>query len=462
MKKKTTTKKIIFLIVISILSDSKCSISPFIQSFDGSMLITTTYQPVLLRHYRSELCCSPPAPSTGRFFSIGFIPTSILPKSEVPIHSTSLQSNPIQHNPGKMSQFLLRESNIQITMGATSSTHESSTQSSLPTSSTQLSVEENIGIQHQGYLLGSTGLDGLLYIGVRDKELFPSGPCSSIIYESFGERADLNGYSWVTLSDETKLLYWDEFHKKCHWDEAKTPRRGVADGQALSTHTGGSASHSKIASDLKKLWGHDPAHHELLLYTHTKNHDGVTFLVDKAKKIHDDFMERCDRLEAIGEEIDEEKLFYDVVGGHDRKKRLYGFGSYGKRIRSSKGSSEMHREQYEDNNAETKVEIENMKKLVETQREQYEDIQQKYEDVQQKYEDAQKKNVEFQQKNVDVQAKFEQLLAQAMNVINTLSEQKNGKGEDPLWGDVFKQTHLEKSANMKLASGELIGSQPEH
>nr|KAJ0191511.1 hypothetical protein LSAT_V11C800396800 [Lactuca sativa] len=67
----------------------------------------------------------------------------------------------------------------------------------------------------------------------------------------------------------------------------------------------------------KKLWGHDPAHHELFLYTHTKNHDGVTFLVDKAKKIHDDFMERCARLEAIGEEIDEDKLFDDVVGGHD-------------------------------------------------------------------------------------------------------------------------------------------------
>nr|KAJ0190106.1 hypothetical protein LSAT_V11C800447800 [Lactuca sativa] len=130
------------------------------------------------------------------------------------------------------------------TMGATSSTHASSiptssNQSFLPTSSTQSSVptsmqsstpasttsfvptsttncsesvEENVGVQHQEYLLGSTGLDGCLYIEVRDKELFPSGPCSSIIYESFGERADLNGYSWATLSDETKLLYWDEFH----------------------------------------------------------------------------------------------------------------------------------------------------------------------------------------------------------------------------------------------------------
>ncbi|KAL7609598.1 hypothetical protein Lser_V15G14449 [Lactuca serriola] len=88
------------------------------------------------------------------------------------------------------------------TMGATSSTHASSiptssNQSFLPTSSTQSfvptsmqsstpasttssiptstvncseSVEENVGIQHQEYLLGSTGLDGRLYIGVRDKE----------------------------------------------------------------------------------------------------------------------------------------------------------------------------------------------------------------------------------------------------------------------------------------------------
>nr|KAJ0187667.1 hypothetical protein LSAT_V11C900456600 [Lactuca sativa] len=110
--------------------------------------------------------------------------------------------------------------------------------------------------------------------------LFPSGPCSAVIYESFGERADLNGYSWAPSSDETKLLYWDEFHNKTK----KNKRRGVAVGQALSTHTDGSASHSKIASDLKKLRGHDPAHHELFVYTHTKNHDGVTFLVDKAKK----------------------------------------------------------------------------------------------------------------------------------------------------------------------------------
>nr|KAJ0208422.1 hypothetical protein LSAT_V11C500292210 [Lactuca sativa] len=148
------------------------------------------------------------------------------------------------------------------------------------------------------------------------------------------------------------------------------------------------------------------------MVTHTKNHDGVAFLVDKDKKNHDDFMERCDRLEAIGEEIDEDKLFYDIVGEHDRKKRLYGLAHMESAFVLVKDLLKCI----------TKVEIENLKKLVETQREQYEDIQQKYEVVQQIYEDAQKKNVEFQQKNVDVQAKFEQQLAQAINVFNTLSE----------------------------------------
>ncbi|KAI3709757.1 hypothetical protein L2E82_39523 [Cichorium intybus] len=165
----------------------------------------------------------------------------------------------------------------------------------------------------------------------------------------------------------------------------------------------------------KKRWGHDPTHHELFLYTHTKNHDGETFLVDKAKKIHDDFKERCEQLEAIGEEIDDNQLFYDTVGGHDRKKRLYGFGSYGKSIGYSKGSSETYHSSDNNIDKETKEEIEKLKELVETQHEQYEDIHQKYEDVQKKYEDA-------QQKNVDVQEKFEQQLAQAMNVINSLSE----------------------------------------
>ena len=109
-------------------------------------------------------------------------------------------------------------------------------------------------------------------------------------------------------------------------------------------------------------------------------------------------MERRDELEAIGAEIDEDQLFYDVVGGHDRKRRLYGFGLYGKAIPSRKGCSETcYSSDYnaEKESVETKAEIEKLKELVEMQREQS---------------DAKC-------------GKLEQQLAQAMTIINALTDQ---------------------------------------
>lgn len=43
-------------------------------------------------------------------------------------------------------------------------------------------------------------------------------------------------------------------------------------------------------------------------------------------------MSRCADLALRGEEVLESELFYTAVGGHDRKKRVYGLGSYGKSI----------------------------------------------------------------------------------------------------------------------------------
>lgn len=36
----------------------------------------------------------------------------------------------------------------------------------------------------------------------------------------------------------------------------------------------------------KRKLGCDPAHSKLFLYTHTKNHDGVTFTNEKDRQIH--------------------------------------------------------------------------------------------------------------------------------------------------------------------------------
>ncbi|XP_023749718.1 uncharacterized protein LOC111898000 [Lactuca sativa] len=169
--------------------------------------------------------------------------------------------------------------------------------------------------------------------------LMPSGPCAHFISQSFKQRVDPEGYAWGKVSKEMCELYWEEFQKKCCWDETidslvrqawarkaaesyeeyklkseknkKNRRNGVADGVAKPTYNAGSASHLKIASDLKRKLGRDPSHSELFLYIHTKNDDGAAYT------------EKQEELEAESVEFEEDKLFYAVVGGHDKKKTLW-------------------------------------------------------------------------------------------------------------------------------------------
>ncbi|KAL4592906.1 hypothetical protein LXL04_005913 [Taraxacum kok-saghyz] len=49
----------------------------------------------------------------------------------------------------------------------------------------------------------------------------------------------------------------------------------------------------------------------------------------------------------------------------------------------------------------------------------------------------------------------------SINTEQHRAKMKKENGIDPTWGAVFKQTHLEKSAKLKLAAGESIGSKPE-
>ncbi|XP_023751938.1 uncharacterized protein LOC111900287 [Lactuca sativa] len=131
-------------------------------------------------------------------------------------------------------------------------------------------------------------------------------------------------------------LKWNTEEYKLKSEQNKENRRnGVADGVAKPTHNTGSACHLKIASDLKRKLGHESLHSELFLYTHTKNHDGVTFTNEKDRQIHASYIEKREELEAEGVEFEEDKLFYDVVGGHDKKKRLYGLGSFAKAVPNS-------------------------------------------------------------------------------------------------------------------------------
>ncbi|CAH1418242.1 unnamed protein product [Lactuca virosa] len=172
-------------------------------------------------------------------------------------------------------------------------------QSSSPTSTTILSTpvsSEQQDIQ----------LEGHVHVKVRENTLLPSNTCSSIIKKSFLDKVDENGYKWVTISEEIKQFYWEEFQKKCQWDVA--------------------------VGDSEEYTGQAPSCYDVFMFTHTKDHDGKTFQVDKAKEVHEYFVSQRADLALLGEEVDESELFYKAVRGHDRKKRIYGLGSYGRSI----------------------------------------------------------------------------------------------------------------------------------
>nr|KAJ0193042.1 hypothetical protein LSAT_V11C800396090 [Lactuca sativa] len=78
--------------------------------------------------------------------------------------------------------------------------------------------------------------------------------------------------------------------------------------------------------------GKAPSMYDVFIFTHTKDHDGKTFLDDKLKKVHDFIESRRADLELLGEKVDENEFFYTAVGGHDRKRRIYEFGSYDRSI----------------------------------------------------------------------------------------------------------------------------------
>ncbi|XP_023748301.2 uncharacterized protein LOC111896564 [Lactuca sativa] len=239
----------------------------------------------------------------------------------------------------------------------------------------------------------------------------PPGPCAHFISQSFKQRVDPEGYAWGKVRKEMHELYWEEFQKKCCLDETidslvrqawatkatesygqylfnmrspkrnkhgfkpahipqevwnscklkwnteeyklkseqnkKNRRNGVADGVAKPTHNAGSASHLKIDSNLKKKLGRDPPHSELFLYTHMKNHDGVTFTNEKDRQIRAAYTEKREELEAEGVQFEEDNLH----SGKNDEIEMREFVA--KQKQENKELKEMMNVQQEENNART-------------------------------------------------------------------------------------------------------------
>ncbi|XP_065850825.1 uncharacterized protein [Euphorbia lathyris] len=166
---------------------------------------------------------------------------------------------------------------------------------------------------------------------------------ATVISNIFEEYPQVVAYTYKSISKDVINQYWEEFQKKCVWnrssysnnvmkeafidklknrykgilnDVRKAERqpvwcpddvwqswarmwsspefkrrsarakkaRGGKDGVPKGTHTGGSCSHAKnCKKKLEKEMNQPITPHQLFLWTHTHEHDGITFINDRSR-----------------------------------------------------------------------------------------------------------------------------------------------------------------------------------
>ncbi|XP_065847693.1 uncharacterized protein [Euphorbia lathyris] len=208
----------------------------------------------------------------------------------------------------------------------------------------------------------SYGDDGSLKIWVEGKILCPQSCVTRKLTDIFKLNTDITGYRLKGVSKETRTFYWREFMKRCHWEEAidqlvkaayprllskaysqflhglrKKPRPpfmpeevynawdaywdspegkrrswlgqlsrhcGVENGP-MSCHTGGSLSMLEIRDLLSRELGRHVDPYTLFVYTHTRNHDGVTFVDERSRRINERVSATRERMQQVeGEVVD--------------------------------------------------------------------------------------------------------------------------------------------------------------
>ncbi|WCJ39878.1 hypothetical protein M5689_020829 [Euphorbia peplus] len=218
-----------------------------------------------------------------------------------------------------------------------------------------------------------------LTIWVEDNKICPSSEATKRIRQCFELNLEMKGYKIRFVSQDTLDFYWREFQKRCQWEEvmdasvksayssfmkeayrrmvyglknkdrqkfmteevynswstywespeakaeserAQRSRQGGTENGPMSRHTAGSLSMREHRDRLTRLLGRQVTVFELFVYTHTRNHDGLGLTRD-----HERVTAARERMrEATDQVIDEQRVFYDVVGGFNNRSRLYGLG----------------------------------------------------------------------------------------------------------------------------------------
>ncbi|KAK1370788.1 hypothetical protein POM88_036880 [Heracleum sosnowskyi] len=207
--------------------------------------------------------------------------------------------------------------------------------------------------------VGTMHTDGRLRIEVIKGLLEPSCKCSHQITNIMHERLEPTGFTWKTVSKDTKEFYFEEF--KLSWiEEWKTPecraksekkrqnrRVGVDDGDYPATHTGGSASGRTHTARLAEKWKRNLSPIEVFEHLHTKNHDKVTYIDKKSAAIANINTLRVERSKpvdgsSVPQPVDEIMLYYDAIGGRNKRNKVYGIGSSVDIFYESNGNTSSH------------------------------------------------------------------------------------------------------------------------
>ncbi|KDP36509.1 hypothetical protein JCGZ_09335 [Jatropha curcas] len=185
----------------------------------------------------------------------------------------------------------------------------------------------------------------------------PTAPASRQIMRIIKLYLNKDGYTWDAAPQEVRDFYWEEFQKHFVWEEAITAMLKVARsssaclrryervGRRLGRilHSRESVTHLH-ETDVAKKYGREPTPMEVFSYTHTKDHDGNTFVDRRVLGVNENYSTARERVisSQAGSEaesrIDELALYLEAVGGK-KKTKVYGIGSQASQFYCGSGSA---------------------------------------------------------------------------------------------------------------------------
>ncbi|KDP34298.1 hypothetical protein JCGZ_12646 [Jatropha curcas] len=159
--------------------------------------------------------------------------------------------------------------------------------------------------------------------------IYPSSQVSRQIIRIIKLHLDKDGYTWDAVPQEAKDFYWDEFQKHFLWEEVITAMLKVAWRNYVLYAT---LKKQQCVSQKAEKYGREPTSMEVFKYTHTKDHDGETFVDRRAMGVNENYSTARNRvlssqLAFDGQpSVDELALYLDATGGQ-KKRKEYGTGS---------------------------------------------------------------------------------------------------------------------------------------